>query len=87
MDYKKRAIRARNLLKDNGFQGIMKDLRNNQMVIFANTTAQEVEKREAAHAIIRALNEIEYILQADVDAEKLIDKKERQRHGDWTDNK
>ena len=61
MDYKKRAIRARNLLKDDGFQGIMKDLRNNQMVIFANTTAQEVEKREAAHAIFRAFNEIEFI--------------------------
>ena len=82
MDYKKRAIRARNLLKNDEFQGIMRDLRDNQLRIIANTTAQELDKREAAHAIFRALNEIEYILQADVDAEKLIDKKERQRYGD-----
>jgi hypothetical protein len=43
--------------------------------IFADSRANEVDKREDAHAILRALNEIEFILQADVDAELLIDKK------------
>ena len=81
MDYKKRAIRARNLLKNDEFQGIMRDLRDNQLRIIANTTAQEVEKREDAHAILRALNEIEYILQADINAEKLIEKKGTALHG------
>jgi hypothetical protein len=36
-----------------------------------------VEKREDAHAIIRALNEIGYLLQADLNAEKMIERKER----------
>jgi hypothetical protein len=39
-----------------------------------------VEKREDAHAIYRALNEIEFLLRADVDAEKLIERKARDAH-------
>lgn len=75
MDYKKRAVRAKTLLRDDNFLGTLQDLRERQLDIFANTAAHEVEKREDAHAILRALNEIKYLLQADVDAEKLIDKK------------
>ena len=75
MDYKKRAIRARELLRNDDFLAILQDLRDRQMEIFANTAAQEVDKREDAHAILRALNQIKYLLQADVDAEKLIEKK------------
>ena len=62
MDYKKRAIRARNLLSNEEFLGIMKDLREDQLRLIANTSASEVEKREDAHAIYRALNEIEFLL-------------------------
>jgi hypothetical protein len=75
MDYKKRAVRAKTLLRDDNFLGTLQDLRERQLDIFANTAAHEVERREDAHAILRALNEIKYLLQADVDAEKLIDKK------------
>jgi len=57
-------------------------LRNQQLEGFANSSADEVEKREDAHAILRALNQIEYILQADVNAEMLIEKKDRHRHDD-----
>lgn len=64
------------------FQLIMKDLRNQQLEGFANSSADEVEKREDAHAILRALNQIEYLLQADVNAEMLIEKKDRHRHDD-----
>lgn len=80
MDYKKRAIRARNLLNNEEFRGIMKDLQDNQLRLIANTSASEVEKREDAHAIYRALNEIELLLKADVDAEKLIERKARDAH-------
>jgi len=80
MDYKKRAIRARNLLSNEEFLGIMKDLREDQLRLIANTSASEVEKREDAHAIYRALNEIEVLLRADVDAEKLIERKARDAH-------
>ena len=77
MDYKKRAIRAKNLLRNEEFLSMMEDLRDNQLRLIANTSAPEVEKREDAHAIYRALNEIEFLLRADVDAEKLIERKER----------
>ena len=80
MDYKKRAIRARNLLGNEEFLGIMKDLREDQLRLIANTSASEVEKREYSQAIFRALNEIEFLLRADVDAEKLIERKARDAH-------
>ncbi len=82
MDYKVRASRSRALMQNEHFQLIMKDLRNQQLEGFANSSADEVEKREDAHAILRALNQIEYILLADVDAEMLIEKKDRHRHDD-----
>jgi len=69
-------------MQNEHFQLIMKDLRNQQLECFANSSADEVEKREDAHAILRALNQIEYILLADVDAEMLIEKKDRHRHDD-----
>ena len=69
-------------MQNEHFQLIMKDLRNQQLEGFANSSADEVEKREDAHAILRALNQIEYILQAYVNAEMLIEKKDRHRHDD-----
>ena len=82
MDYKVKAARSKLLLQSEHFQFSMKDLRNQQLQVFANSSADEVEKREDAHAILRALNQIEYILQADVNAEMLIEKKDRHRHDD-----
>ena len=73
-DYKTRAQRAKNLLKNDDFVDVLEDLQARQKEVFANSAAQEVEKREDAHAILRAIREIGYLLQADVDAEKLIDK-------------
>jgi hypothetical protein len=82
MDYKVRASRAKSLQNNEIFQSILKDLRERQLEVFASSSASEVEKREDAHAILRALNEIEYILQADINAEKLITKKGTAPHGD-----
>ena len=82
MDYKKRAIRARNLLRNEEFLGIMKDLREDQLRLIANTSASEVEKREDAHAILRALTEIERLLNANVDAVTLLAKKGKHRGND-----
>lgn len=81
MDYKVRASRAKSLQNNEIFQSILKDLRERQLEVFASSSASEVEKREDAHAILRALNEIEYILQADINAEKLIQKKGTALHG------
>ncbi len=82
MDYKKRAIRAKELLRNDDFLAILQDLRERQMEVFANTAAQEVEKREDAHAILRALTEIERSLKADVDALALIKRKGKHRGND-----
>tara|TARA_R110000744_G_scaffold134534_1_gene243579 strand:- start:2588 stop:2836 length:249 start_codon:yes stop_codon:yes gene_type:complete len=82
MDYKVRASRSKALMQNEHFQLIMKDLQNQQLEGFANSSADEVEKREDAHAILRALKQIEYLLQADINAEILIEKKDRHRHDD-----
>ena len=73
-DYKERAQRAHKLKSNPDFLAVLQDLREQQKDIFAKTTAQEVEKREDAHAFLRALNEIEYLLQADINAEVFIEK-------------
>lgn len=75
MDYKVRASRAKALTQNEHFQLIMQDLRDRQLEIFADSSADEMDKREDAHAILRALNQIEYILEADMNAEKLLDRK------------
>ena len=84
MDYKVKAARSRLLLQSEHFQFSMEDLRNQQLQVFANSSADEKDKREDAHAILRALNQIEYLLQADVDAEMLIEKKGKHRNADWS---
>lgn len=84
MDYKVKAARSKLLLQSEHFQFSMEDLRNQQLQVFANSSADEKDKREDAHAILRALNQIEYLLQADVDAEMLIEKKGKHRNADWS---
>lgn len=82
MEFRVRAERSKLLMQSEHFQFVLKDLRERQMRVFADSSAQEIEKRENAHAILRALNEIEGMLQADVDAVKLQDKKDRDRVND-----
>lgn len=82
MDIEQRAKRSKSLLENEWFQETMKNLREAQMSIFANSSASEVEQREDAHAILRALKSIEYSLQADVDAMTLIERKGKHRGND-----
>lgn len=81
MDIEQKAKRSKSLLENEYFVATMKNLRNDQMVVFANSAADEIERREEAHSILRALNLIERSLQADVDALKLLTK-ERHRGND-----
>ena len=62
------ADEARRLKNDTAFQ---------QMQIFANSGAADVAAREEAHAIMRALNQIEVNLDAALAAETLLDRKQR----------
>ena len=66
MDIEIRAARSKALLDHEHFIETMKDLRERQKDIFADSAASDVEGREEAHAIIRALNAIEVSLRADV---------------------
>lgn len=82
MEIEQRAKRSKFLLENDWFQDTLKNLREDQMRIFADSSAQEVEKREDAHAILRALTEIERSLKADVDAMALIQRKGKHRGND-----
>ena len=81
-DIEQRAKRSKSLLENEWFLETIKDLRDTQMRTFADSSAQEVEKREDAHAILRALTAIERSLQADVDAVALIQRKGKHRGND-----
>jgi len=45
--------------------------------VFADSAASEVDVREEAHAILRALNQIEIQLDAAIAAERILDRKQR----------
>ena len=74
MDIEQKAKRSYALLKNDWFIETIQNLREEQKTIFANSSAEEVEKREDAHAILRALNAIEVSLKADVDSLTLLEK-------------
>jgi hypothetical protein len=82
VDIEQRAKRSKSLLENEWFQETMKNLRDTQMSIFANSSASEVEKREDAHAMLRALSAIEYSLKADVDTMMLMERKGKHRGND-----
>ena len=65
---------AKRLKNDTAFQQFVQDVRDVQISIFTNTTAQEIEQREEAHAIMRALNQIEMQLDAAIAAERMLDR-------------
>lgn len=75
MDIEQKAKRSKALLENEWFVETIKNLREDQKNIFADSSAQEVEKREDAHAILRALNAIEVSLKADTYAVALLNKK------------
>ncbi len=70
-----KAKKSKSLLEDDRFKEAVQDLREMQLSVFASSSAPEVEQREDAHAILRALNEIERLLNANIDAVTLINMK------------
>jgi len=71
------AEEARRLKNDTAFQKFVENVREDQMKIFAESSASDVDVREEAHSIVRALNQIEVILDAKVNAEIILDHKQR----------
>ena len=78
MSIRIQADEAKRLKNDTAFQQFVQDVRDVQISIFTNTTAQEIEQREEAHAIMRALNQIEMQLDAAIAAERMLDRSKQE---------
>lgn len=68
------AEEAKRLKNDTAFQQFVQDVRDVQISIFTNSVADQLEQREEAHAIMRALNQIEMQLEAAIAAERMLDR-------------
>ncbi len=73
-DIRIQADDAKRLKNDTAFQTFVDDVREEQIRIFANSAASDIEMREEAHAILRALNQIEMQLDAAIAAERMLDR-------------
>lgn len=76
VDIRIQAEDAKRLKEDTAFTQFVEDVRNEQIRLFTTSDAQDVEQREEAHAILRALNKIEVQLDAAIAAETLLDRKQ-----------
>jgi len=75
-DIRIQADDAKRLKNDTAFMQFVEDVRNEQIRLFTTSAAQDVEQREEAHAMLRALNKIEVQLDAAIAAETLLDRKQ-----------
>lgn len=67
---------AKRLKNDTAFSDFIQDVRDEQIRLFTTSGAQDIEQREEAHAILRALTKIEVELDAAIMAETLLDRKQ-----------
>ena len=74
-DIRIKADEARRLKSDSAFSAFVQEVRDDQMASFANSGVADVVAREEAHAILRALNQIEMKLDAAMTAETFLDRK------------
>lgn len=75
VDVRVKADDAKRLMNDTAFKQFMSDVREDQKSIFANSMPDELSVREEAHAILRAVNKIEQLLNAAIAAETMLDRK------------
>ena len=66
---------AEYLLANETFLEVFVSMRTNQCNVFLHSKSDEVEKREEAHALLRALNEIENILKRAITDQDFRDKR------------
>ena len=71
------ADEAKRLKNDTAFKQFMQSVRDDQLRLFADSSASDVDVREDAHAILRAVNQIEITLDAALAAEVILDRKQR----------
>ena len=65
---------AKRLKKDTAFMTFLNEVRENQLITFATSSAVEIEQREEAHAIMRALNLIEAQLDVAIGDEVVLNR-------------
>lgn len=75
-DIRIKAEDAKRLKNDTAFSDFIQDVRDEQIRLFTTSGAQDIEQREEAHAILRALTKIEVELDAAIAAETLLDRKQ-----------
>ena len=75
-DIRIQADEAKRLKTDTAFLQFVQYVRDSQVKAFMDSAASDVEAREEAHAILRALNQIEMVLDATIAAETLLDRKQ-----------
>ena len=75
-DIRIHADEAKRLKTDTSFLQFVQYVRDGQVKAFMDSAASDVEAREEAHAILRALNQIEMVLDATIAAETLLDRKQ-----------
>lgn len=66
---------ARRLKSDTAFTSFLQEVRDDQVRVFMTSGASDVEAREEAHGIVRALEQIEMKLDAAMTAETFLDRK------------
>ena len=74
-DVRIQAEEAKRLKNDTAFQQFVQDVRDQQIRQFTTSAAQDVEQREEAHDILRALDKIVVKIEDAIEAEKLLDSK------------
>ena len=72
-----KAEEAKRLKNDPAFKGFMVSVREAQISVFMDSEADDINAREEAHAMVRALNLIEVNLDAAIAAETLLDHRKR----------
>jgi hypothetical protein len=68
---------AEHLLKDDTFCTVFDIIRQEQVKKFLNSSTGEIDAREDAHAMTRALNEFEHILKRAITNEVMQDKRSK----------
>ena len=74
-DIRIKADEARRLRHDTAFSNFLQEVRDDQVRVFMTSGASDVEAREEAHGIVRALEQIEMKLDAASTAEAFLDRK------------
>lgn len=69
-----KAEEARRLKNDTAFLDFIQDVRDDQIRVFTTSGVNDIELREEAHAILRAIEQLQSKLDAAIDAQTIESK-------------